>query len=353
MTAAGRASGDTASLVRTTLLVGAILLAFIVGLGVLWIASTAVLIIFAGILLAAALDAATRALGRALPVRHRFRLGLVIAVLGVLLVAALTWGGTTLASQFSQLMEELDSQAGQLMTQLRAWGLDLEAMQLQGLLPNIGSVFGGATNAIFGLFGAIGNLLVVLFLGIFFAAEPALYKRGLVNLIAKPRRARVSDVLDKAGSGLRGWLLGQSISMAVIFVLTWALLAAISMPYAFLLALQAGLFVFIPTLGPAFAGVIIMLGGLAQGPEMAAWGLGVYVLIQLLESNLLTPIVQKRTVLLPPAFTLGFQLVMGALFGILGLALAVPIAAAAKILVEELYVKDALGGPWSGEPSQG
>jgi predicted PurR-regulated permease PerM len=117
------------------------------------------------------------------------------------------------------------------------------------------------------------------------------------------------------------------------------------MPYAFLLAVTAGLLTFIPTIGPVFAGIPIVLAGFSKGPEMALWGIGAYAAIELVEGNFVTPLIQKRAVELAPAFTLAFQLLMGALFGILGIALAVPLAAAGKVFVDELYVKDTLGGP--------
>jgi predicted PurR-regulated permease PerM len=79
---------------------------------------------------------------------------------------------------------------------------------------------------------------------------------------------------------------------------------------------------------------------------MALYGLGAYIMLQFLETHLITPMVQKRTVRIPPAIGLGIQLIAGVLFGVLGLAFAMPIAAAAKVLIEELYVKDQLGGPW-------
>jgi predicted PurR-regulated permease PerM len=132
----------------------------------------------------------------------------------------------------------------------------------------------------------------------------------------------------------------------VIFVLSLIMLMLIGMPLALFLALQAGLLAFIPIIGPVIAGIVIVLVGLSSSMTMGLYGLGAYLVIQLVESNLLMPVVQERAVRLPPAFTLGFQLLFGYLFGFLGLALAVPIAAVGKVFVQELYVKDRLGGSW-------
>lgn len=342
---------STGEVARTTTLIASTVLCLAALLVLAWLSSTALLIIFAGILLAVALDGGARALGRVVGSSHRVRLGLAILILAVVLGGALAWGGAALVMQFDELAARVGEQLARLQGPPPSPGSPPTPGGrggLTGLLPDFRSLFGGATNAIFSLFGAVGNFVVILFLGIFLAADPGTYKSGLLSLLSKDRRPRISEVLDGAAAAMRGWLVGQTISMAVIFIVTYAALALIGMPYPLLLALQSGLLVFIPTLGPAISGVIIVLAGLADGPSMALWGLGVYVLIQFLETNILTPYVQKRAVDLPPAFTLGVQLVMGALFGILGIALAVPFAAACKTMIEELYVKDALGGPWRG-----
>jgi len=135
--------------------------------------------------------------------------------------------------------------------------------------------------------------------------------------------------------------------MLAIFFLTYVLLLLIGMPYALLLAAQAGVLEFIPMLGPAVAGVVFIIAGFAIGPHMALWAVGVYALLQVVEGNVLQPVVQEQAVRLPAAFSLSFQLLMGALFGMLGIMLAVPIAAAGKVLFEELYIKDVVGGAWT------
>jgi predicted PurR-regulated permease PerM len=166
-----------------------------------------------------------------------------------------------------------------------------------------------------------------------------------LSLLPKDVRPRLDEVLGKAGRAMRMWLIGQCLSSAIVFAFTVIALVPSGMPFPMLLAVQAGLLAFIPTLGPFVAGVVIMLAGLSSSIEMALYGVGVYVGIQVLESNLITPMVQERTVRLPPAVTLGSQLVMGALFVLIGLVIAVPIAAAGRVFINELYVKDALGGP--------
>ena len=342
-----RAGGFVA---RTTALVVCVALALVLAAILVWVGATAFLIIFAGILLGVIFDAGTQLLGRILPVGRRIRLPLVVLFLAALLFGLVTWGGATIVDQFGQLLLVFDEQIGNLLGRLQKAGFDLVdaegKLRHTGFLPDAGALFGGATDAVFALFGAFGNLVFILVLGAFFAADPGVYKRGLISLAPRDRRERLSEVLDKTGETLRHWLVGQLFGMAAIFLLTLLLLTLIGMPYAILLALTAGLLTFIPTIGPFFAGIPIVLVGLSQGIDMALWGVGVYALIEFAEGNFITPLIQRRAVALPPALTLSFQLLMGALFGLLGIALAVPLAAAGKVLVEELYVRDALGGPW-------
>lgn len=186
---------------------------------------------------------------------------------------------------------------------------------------------------------------MVLFLAIFVSWQPSLYRDGLVSLFPKEKRARISEVLKKAAHSLILWVAGDAISMALIFTVSWAGLLLIGVNNAFLLALQAGLLAFVPTVGAFVAGAIIVLAALAQGVDMALWALGLYLLIQGVESNVAQPIAQRYTTSLPPALTMGAQVIFGLLFGLLGFVLAVPVVAVVRTLVRELYIDDVLGGP--------
>ncbi|MYZ46504.1 AI-2E family transporter [Propylenella binzhouense] len=346
-------AAGTDRLARSAVLISSIVLALATGLFIAWHAATALLLVGAGLIFAIALDAGARGLGRVIGGGRRLRLILTALVLVLLLGGAAAWSGASILQQAKSLLATLDQQVGRITQYLDAAGLLPSGgggKALQGMLPSAGALFGGATNAIFATFGAVGNLVFVLFLAIFFAWEPEVYRAGFLSLVPPDKRPRLGEVLDKAGDALRGWLVGQAIGMMVIFLLTYVLLLVVGMPFALLLALQAGLFEFIPTIGPIAAGIAIVLAGLSEGPEMALWGVVVYILIQGVESNVLTPIVQEHTARLPPAFSLGMQLVLGALFGVLGIALAVPLSAAGKVIVTELYVRDALGGAAEERP---
>jgi predicted PurR-regulated permease PerM len=337
-------------LARRALMVSAIALGLAAGLFLVWAASDALFVVFAGLLVAVAFDAAAAALGRLVGWHRRWRLLAVVILFSGLILALLALGGATLVQQFGQLAGVVEAQIERLIGALGSLGIELqreeEGMTVEELFGALRSAFGGVAQVATFLLGGVTGAALIVFLGVFFAWEPRLYRSSAISLVPADRRARLAEVLDRARGNLAWWIAGQGISMLAIFVLTFALLSLVGMPLALLLAVLAGLLAFIPIIGAVIAGIVIVVVGLAQSPLLALYGLGVYLLIQFVESNLLAPVVQERTVRLPPAFTLSFQLVFAVLFGFLGLALAVPIAAAGKVFVEELYVKDRLGGFW-------
>ena len=332
---------------RATFIGAAITLGLAVAAFVLWKASIAFLLIFGGILLGVVFDSLARLMRRVLPIRRELRVLLSILLVAIVLGGAIFFGARALITQFGQLADVIEDQVQLLEDWLAETGLVEEGGEdggLEGLLPDGSAIFGGATEAVITVFGGLGNFVLLIFLGIFFAMEPHLYQRGVVALFPKPRRERAAEILHEAGTTLRYWLVGQSISMSIIFLVSLVVLMLIGMPFAVLLAVQAGLFAFIPLLGPVLAGVPIVLAGVSVSPHMALLGLGAYVLIQSLESYTIQPIVQERAVSLPPALTLSLQLVLGVLFGFVGVALAVPLGAAVRRIIELGYVHDALGG---------
>jgi predicted PurR-regulated permease PerM len=330
---------------------------------VAWKASNALLLIFAGVLFGAFLDGLARLLGKVLPWGHGVRLAIVCAVLGTVLLAGITSGSTAIAQQASELATTLREQINQALAWLQQHGIQVQGSDgtvaegepretdgresstptLRSLLPDLQGLFGTAWTAIAVVVGALGNAVVILFLGIFFAAQPAVYRDGLVLLVPPRRRARVGAVLDEAGETLRHWLLGQALTMSVIFVFTWLGLELVGVQPAFVLGLQAGVLAFIPTLGPLIAGIPIMLAGFAGGVSSVVGALAVYVAVQTLESYLLTPMIQRRAIEVPPAFLFAGQIVLGLLFGLYGLALATPLAAVARVFILRFYVEERLG----------
>lgn len=189
-------------------------------------------------------------------------------------------------------------------------------------------------------FGVLGDIYVVLFIGIFFAVSPKIYTDGIVKLIPPTGQEKAKAVVQKIGEQLTKWLKGKLFSMFIVFVLTAIGLAIIGIPLWLVLALLAGLLSFIPNFGPLLALIPAVLVGLIQSPQTAALVLGLYILIQFVESNFITTLIQKKLVNMPPALIIIAQLVMGQLTGGWGLVLATPLTVILITLVQELYIKE-------------
>jgi len=198
-------------------------------------------------------------------------------------------------------------------------------------------------------FGVLTDLYIIFFIGIFIMAQPGPYQNGIVSLVPLPDRERAREVLDKLGSTLQRWIAGKLFSMLVVTILTFLGLWILGVPLALALGFIAGLLSFVPNFGPLIALIPAVLVGLIQGPNTALYIALLYIGIQAVESNLITPMVQKQMVYLPPAVILIGQVLLGILVGGLGLILATPIIAIVMVLVNMLYVEYVLGDKSSGE----
>lgn len=188
-------------------------------------------------------------------------------------------------------------------------------------------------------FGILGDVYVVLFIGIFFTVAPKIYIDGIVRVVPTKEKDKAREVLDKIGSNLKKWLKGKLFAMLVVFVLTSIGLVVMGIPMWLVLALIAGILNFIPNFGPLIAMIPAVLVGLMKSPAEALWIAGLYILVQVLESNFITPLVQQRLISVPPAMIIIAQLLMAPLTGGWGLVLATPLLVIIIVLIQELYVK--------------
>lgn len=187
-------------------------------------------------------------------------------------------------------------------------------------------------------FGILGDLYVVLFLGIFFTASPKQYKKGIVALVPSKSQPKADEVLSKIAVSLKKWLKGKIFAMFVVFILTAIGLIIIGLPMWLTLALIAGILNFIPNFGPLIAMIPAVLIGLMQSPSTAAFVAGLYILVQVTESNFITPKVQQRLINIPPALIIIAQLLISPLTGGWGLVLATPLMVIIIVLVQQLYL---------------
>jgi predicted PurR-regulated permease PerM len=199
------------------------------------------------------------------------------------------------------------------------------------------------TGLIAGLADFVEASLVILVVGIFGAANPALYRHGLLRLVPPRHRRRAEVTLDAVGFNLRHWLLPQFVLMIAIGTTCALGLWLIGVPQALTLGVIAGILEMVPYVGAWLAAVPAALIALLLGPEYVVYTLGLYLLLHLAEAYVLAPLIQQRAVHLPPALTLVAQVLLGKMLGILGLFVAAPLAVVVMVLVQMLYVKDTLG----------
>jgi predicted PurR-regulated permease PerM len=326
-----------------------------------WYFAATLFLIFAGMLLGVALNAMTKLLGRVVRLPHWLRLTIVCLVLAGLLSGVVFLGGSTIAQQATALSDTLKSQLVVVKAFLEKNGIDTGYLNFGNAaktsassptpttpgaeathnLPSAGDLAssGGAIvsqtlKLLLGAVSAVGNFFIVLFLGLTFAAQPSVYRSGLLFMMPARHRARATVIVDRISETLERWLIAQILTMAVVFLVTWIGLAIIGIDSSFILGIQAGLLTFIPTVGALLGGLIVVLASLASGWVAAASAFVLFLGIHALESYILTPILQRQALEIPPATLFAFQILLGVVFGIWGLALALPLMAVVKVMID-------------------
>ncbi len=320
-------------------IVAAIVSLFIVVLWILKAIFSVLLLVLAGILIALYFHGLSSLLNRKLGIPNK--VSLVIATVGsiLLLILFLWFTGDRIQQQVQQLSDSLPSAVDDLKQKVNAHPIGQKIMNRVSSGDGFSKSSAVLQSFFRTTFGVLGDIYVVLFLGLFFTASPKIYKKGFIKLIPKNSQAKGEEVIDKIGSTLTKWLKGMIFSMLVVFALTAIGLAILGVPMWLVLALIAGLLSFVPNFGPLLALIPAVLIGFMEGPTMALLILGLYMLIQLLESNLIMPQIQKKLIHIPPALMIIAQLVMGVLIGGWGLVLATALTAIVMVVLQEVYIK--------------
>ncbi|WP_308814818.1 AI-2E family transporter [Sphingomonas sp. GV3] len=292
------------------------------------------LIILAGIVFAALLDGGVRLLGKVLPIGRGWRLLIVVLLVVAFLLGTFYLTGVQVTEQVTQLRSTLEAQANRFTGFLSKQGLMPGASDLNGIAKQaLGSV-GRVTSWVGTAIGAITSLFMMLVLGLFLAIEPGVYERGLQWLVPTDARPEFARTIRRMGVTLRKLLAGRLVGMAFEGVFTGIALAIGGVPMAMLLGIIAGILAFIPNIGAIITGVLMVAVGFSAGTHTGIWALVTYLVVQTIDGYVVVPMVARRTVDLPPALTLGTQIMASALFGILGLALADPMTAMVKTALE-------------------
>ena len=333
---------------RVLIVIGLVILTILL-LTLVYYVFDVILLIFAAILLAIFIRGLAHLLGKVLKVSEGWRVLAVSLVFVLVIVAAVALLSPSVAEQIGHLREQLPRsarQAAEYISQF-AWGKAIieqlpsaddviNAVSSLSFISGVGGVF---TSTI----GAIGNFFITILLALYFAFEPRLYVSGLIRMFPLKARDRVREILETTGDTLWWWLIGKAGSMLFIGVLTWIGLSILGVPLALTLGLLTGLLSFIPNFGPILSAVPSLLLGFIISPMTALYVLILYIAVQLIESNVVTPLIERETIELPPALTIMFQLALAVLVGGLGLVLATPLLAVIIVIVEMVYIQNVLG----------
>lgn len=329
---------------KDTDLVRSILIALAVGALVFaaWKLVHVLLLVFAAVLLAVVLSALADLIARYTPVTERWRLLVATILIFAIFIGIFTLFGTQMRGELASLSERLPAA-------IDALGERFGIVDLADKLP---SMVGGSpaatlvgTMAGYGqtLLGALADFVLVVAAGIYLAAEPRLYRAGLVKLFPKAHHERVEDALTVAGFSLKSWFVAQIVSMTIVGTLSGLAYWFIGLPAPLALGLISGVLDFIPFIGPILGALPAVVLAFTQDWTTVLWTVGAVLLIQQIEGNVIMPIVTRRAVDLPPAVALFAVVAFTVLFGVPGMLLAVPLAVVTLVLVKKLYVRQTLG----------
>jgi predicted PurR-regulated permease PerM len=349
----------------------------------IWAASTVLLVVFLGILFGLAVSAGVDQLAGAHLGRWRLPRAVSAAMIVLGLFGSLGSIGAALYPTLAEQVQEIQRRLPEAVRKVSTWTMAQEGGVVRaitghrtvarpqsepaiphpadisaadrapppGARPDIAAQVSEQTAALTRfLFGFVGSTveviayaLLIVFVGVYVAADPTLYHRGLLHLFPHRARERAGDVLSAIALVLRKWLVTQAIAMLTIAVVWAVALSLLGVKAALALAVIAGFLEFVPTIGPTLAVVPALAMALLDSPQKAASVLVVYLIIQGIESNILIPMLMKGQIHLAPALTIIAQALMTLAFGFLGLMVAVPLTAALIVPVKLLYVEDVVG----------
>lgn len=322
----------TSTVARWTMVVVAI----VGGAMLLWTSRSLFLLLFAATLFAVMFHAAAAWIAQKTRLPHG--ISLAIAVITLLSVIGLIiWlFGNAMTAQTQELIARLPSAYDDFKT--RVGQPDLEVRLLRELAPNSATILAATRDMLSGVGTALSGLVLAIVGGVYLAAQSSRYVEGLILLSPVNMRDRFTEVMRASGVALRRWLIGQLVSMVLVGLLAGVGVWLLGLPSPLALGLMAGLFEFVPFVGPLAAAIPAILLAVALGWQKVLLVIGLYLLVQQLEGNLITPLVQQRAVNLPPALTLFSVVAFGLLFGVLGVLLAAPLTVLLYVWIKALQL---------------
>ncbi|HEX6099556.1 MAG TPA: AI-2E family transporter [Thermoanaerobaculia bacterium] len=353
---------SAATAFRTALIVFGVLIA----LRFLWIAHAIFIVTFLGILLGLAVSRAVDWLEK-LHVKRGIGAPLVIATALALMVGLGALLAPSLRNQVRQIQTDLPKlvdQADRWLQKTPAKSLvqspqqqpqqqqpqqqkQQQEQQQGGLRSQLGKEFRGSFQFLFpivsSVFGAVGGLVLVIFIAMYIAASPGLYREGVLHLVPHNRRQRAEEVVETLGKTLRQWLVARLIAMVLIGTITGVALALLKVKGAAALGVLAGLLEFVPFFGPIASAVPAIGVALLDSPQKALYVVILYIVMQQLEGNVITPLLLEKRLDIPPVLTVVTVAALGIVFGVIGMLIAEPLLAAVLVTTKMLYVNDVVG----------
>lgn len=300
------------------------------------------LVLLAGVLFALALLGTSRWVAR----KTRLPFRVALAAIAVLLVAGTATGlyflGAGLAEQVDTLLRELPTAWHAAVDAIKrrpalaplAGPLDAAAPGKTPLTQSAASLLAGAGGAM----EMLGGAIVIFFIGVYGAAQPDAYVHVALALVPPAHRMRAARILIESRRELTRWLAGRAVAMVLVGVLVTVGLLWMKIPLAWSLGVVAGALTFVEYLGAFASAAPAMLLAFTRSPVYAVWVGVLFTGVHILEGYVLTPLLVRTTVKFPPAYTLAAQVILGSVFGVLGLTLATPVTILATILVRRLYL---------------
>lgn len=292
------------------------------------------LVIFGALVFAAIIDGGARLLGKVLPIGRSWRVAIVCLLAVLLLGWLIMFAGTQISREAAQFPDLVQRQVNNIFDWAQAQGFEINQPQLQAYAGQLMNGVGTLVNVMGGVIGAIATIALIAIIGIYVAFEPRLYERGVAWVFPRKERPGLYITVDRMAFTMRRLMAGRLLGMAIEGVFTYILLAWYGVPLAALLAILTGLLAFIPNIGAIVSGLLMVTVGFSVGWETGLYTIFVYFLVQTFDGYVIVPLIARKTVDLAPALVLGVQLIMGILFGILGLFLADPLLAMIKVLLE-------------------
>jgi predicted PurR-regulated permease PerM len=222
-----------------------------------------------------------------------------------------------------------------------------EQQQSGGLKAQLGKELRGSLQFLFpivsSIFGAVAGLVLVIFIAMYVAADPGVYRQGILHLVPHHRRERAEEYVDTLSRTLRQWLVARLMAMVLIGLITGGALAVLKIKGAAALGLLAGLLEFVPFFGPIASAVPAIGIALLDSPQKALYVVILYLIVQQLEGNVITPLLLEKRLDIPPILTVVAVAALGVVFGVIGMLIAEPLLAAILVTTKMLYVNDVVG----------